>query len=307
MPGNFHFPNLIEFTGRPVSKPQTERLGVAALEYFFSERGWLFREQTTHDYGIDAHVEIVVDGRPTGKLIALQIKSGASFFKEQSVGAVIFRTDEKHIAYWIGHSMPVVLVLFNPDSKQAYWQEVSRQTVESTGKLWKLEVPMVSMFDDQDLTFKRLSALTQPEPYVRRLNRLRVDRKWMEKLEDEIEVYVEFDDWVNKSLPRYQVTISGDGEREVWPTLYAPGVGIEAMLEHFFPWADYAVDPNIDSDDSVDDNYGYNGQLMPISDNGETATYRLILTLNDFGKSFLEIDNYLGDSDSPESIGFTLE
>jgi hypothetical protein len=89
--------------------------------------------------------------------------------------------------------------------------------------------------------------------------------------------------------------------------LYTPGVGIEAMLEHFFPWADYAVDPDIDRDDSVDGTYGHNSQLMPISDNGETATYILILKLNDFGKSFLEIDNYLADSDSPESIGFTLE
>src|SRR5216683_1096782 len=66
-----------------MTKPQTERPGVAALEYFFPENGWLFREQTTHDYGIDAHVEIVVDKRPTGKLIALQIKAGTSFFWEK--------------------------------------------------------------------------------------------------------------------------------------------------------------------------------------------------------------------------------
>ena len=65
-------------------QPQTERLGVAAVDYFFSTNGWMFREQTTHDYGIDAHVEIVQDGPPTGKLIALQIKSGISFFSEET-------------------------------------------------------------------------------------------------------------------------------------------------------------------------------------------------------------------------------
>ena len=27
-----------------MTQPQTERLGVAALDYFFSEKGWLFRE-----------------------------------------------------------------------------------------------------------------------------------------------------------------------------------------------------------------------------------------------------------------------
>jgi hypothetical protein len=40
-------------------QPQTVRLGVAALDTYFSGHGWLFREQLTHDYGIDAHVEIV--------------------------------------------------------------------------------------------------------------------------------------------------------------------------------------------------------------------------------------------------------
>jgi len=52
-------------------KPQTDRLGVAAANYFFSSKGWLFREQTTHDYGIDAHVEIVSGSYSSGRLIIL--------------------------------------------------------------------------------------------------------------------------------------------------------------------------------------------------------------------------------------------
>jgi Domain of unknown function (DUF4365) len=314
-----------------MSKPQTERLGVAALEYFFSQHGWLFREQTTHDYGIDAHLEIVETGRPTGKLIALQIKSGASFFKEESKECFVFRTDDKHVAYWVGHSMPVVLVLFNPDTKQAYWQEISRQTVQSTGKQWRLDVPKNGMFEDPAVTLRRLSSLTQPEPYTRRLNRLRVDRRWMDLIQAGVEVRIEFDDWVNKSLPRYQVTIFTDDEREAWPTLYAPGVGIESMLEHFFPWAEYEVDQDAqmeaaeeewaeecyswkDSEtgenfysQTFDEWYESRNGLVPISENGETATYRLVHSLNDFGKSFLEIDSYLSDSEAPENIGFTLE
>ena len=60
--------------------PRTDRLGVARLEV---NMGWLFREQLTHDHGIDAQVEIVKDGQPTGDLIAIQIKSGTSFFSER--------------------------------------------------------------------------------------------------------------------------------------------------------------------------------------------------------------------------------
>ncbi len=313
-------------------KPQTERLGVSVLDYFFSKNGWLFREQTTHDYGIDAHVEIVENERPTGRLIALQIKAGLSFFQGEVDDAYVFRTDDKHVAYWVGHSMPVVLVLYNPETEQAYWQHVSRDTVETTGKGWKLSVPKISIFDEPDRCLDALAALTQPEPYIRRLNRLRIDRHWMDLIDQGYDVRVAFDDWVNKSLPRYQVTISTDHEKETWPFLYAPGLGIEEMLNHFFPWADFTLDMEAHEQgargawesecyswrDSETGGVYYSmpfdewytppvENIVPVSEDGETASYGLLLTLNEFGKSFLMIDDYLADPAAPETIGFTLE
>lgn len=314
-----------------MSMAQTERLGVAAADYFFSQQGWLFREQPTHDYGIDAHIEIVVDEKPTGKLVALQIKSGKSFFSEETEDAYIFRTDDQHVAYWVNHSMPVVLLLFDPDTKQAYWQSISREIIESTGKQWKISVPKENILQDSARTLNGFASLTQPEPYIRRLNRLRVDRRWMDLIAGGADVRVEFDDWVNKSLPRYQITISTDGEEEKWPTMYAPGVGIEAMLAHFFPWADFSLDEEayyefaraqwdlecysgrdqetgeVYYTQSFEEWHESPDEIVPVSENGETATYSLILSLNDFGRSFLEIDDYLADPDAPESIGFPLE
>lgn len=312
-------------------KPQTERLGVAALDYFFSQHGWLFREQPTHDYGIDAHIEIVTGQRTTGKLIALQIKTGTSFFAEESDGGFIFRTDDRHIAYWIGHSMPVVVVLFNPNTQQAYWQFISKDSVETTGKGWKILVPKISMFDQPDQSLTALENLTQPEPYIRRLNRLRIDRHWMELIAEGYDVRIEFEDWVNKSLPRYQITISCGEETEIWPTTYTPGVGIEEMLTHFFPWADFHVDEDAldqgareqwmeqcygwrdDETDEVfykesfEDWHEPSEGIAPVSENGETELYCLFLSLNDLGKSFLMLDDYLADTDAPENIGFTIE
>lgn len=314
-----------------MQKAQTERLGVAGLDYFFSQHGWLFREQTTHDYGIDAHIEIVNKERPTGKLIALQIKSGTSFFAEETENAFVFRTNETHVSYWVAHSMPVVLILYNPETKQAFWRHVSRDTVESTGKNWKLGVPKKSMFEQPEETLKSLSALAQPEPYLRRLNRLRIDRRWMDLIEAGTEVRVEFDSWVNKALPRYQLTISTDEEEEAWPMLYTPGLGVVGMLEHFFPWAHFTVDQDAHEEGSESDwesecYSGYDSEtgvtyhsqtfgewyqpprgLVPVSENGETESYMLILSLNDFGRSFITIDDYLGDPEAIEKIGFTLE
>ncbi len=314
-----------------MEKPQTERLGVSAVEYFFSDAGWLFREQTTHDYGIDAHVEIVENSAPTGKIIALQIKSGLSFFKEETLDSYIFRTDDKHVAYWVRHSMPVVLILFNPDKKQLFWQNIDQHTVESVGKTWKITVPKEQSFDDTHNVLSGFKALTQPEPYLRRLNRLRIDRKWMDLINDGEEVKIQFDDWVNKSLSRYQITIFSGKDKETWPTLYAPGIGIEGMLEHFFPWADLTMDLDAHEEGAEsdwenqcflyrDNELGQSFYSMPfsewykspvgitfVSEDGEIASYSLFLTLNSLGISFLELDDYLSDPDAQETIGFTLD
>ena len=51
-----------------------------------AELGWLFREQPTEDYGIDAQVEVVDGEAVRGKLLALQIKSGLSLFREPAPG-----------------------------------------------------------------------------------------------------------------------------------------------------------------------------------------------------------------------------
>lgn len=56
----------------------TEQIGVTAVGHIvFKELKWIFREQPICDMGIDAQIELV-DERPTGKLIGVQIKAGPS-------------------------------------------------------------------------------------------------------------------------------------------------------------------------------------------------------------------------------------
>ena len=70
----------------------TERIGINHCAEIAERNKWMFREQPIDDIGIDAHMEIT---EPTGEpkqLIALQIKSGASWFKEKKDGCIIFRS-----------------------------------------------------------------------------------------------------------------------------------------------------------------------------------------------------------------------
>jgi len=102
------------------------------------------------DVGIDAHLEIVVEGVATGRLLALQIKSGESYFREAVPEGFVYRGDEAHLNYWINHSLPVVLVICKPGSQDAYWQVVSDQTVVKTDHGWKMIIPR-----DQPLPSRR--------------------------------------------------------------------------------------------------------------------------------------------------------
>jgi hypothetical protein len=98
--------------------------------------GWIFREQTIADCGIDAQVEVATEQKPTGRLLALQIsllalqiKSGKSFFRKKK-GNLVFHGKRKHLHYSINHSLPVVIVLHNPETNETIWRRVRYEDVQ---------------------------------------------------------------------------------------------------------------------------------------------------------------------------------
>src|SRR5438094_129518 len=99
----------------------TDRQGVQWVGLKTAELKWIFREQPTDDWGIDAQLEVVAEGIVTGRLIAVQIKSGPSWFLEETENGFVFRGDMRHLDYWQGHSLPVIIVIYNNETKQGYW------------------------------------------------------------------------------------------------------------------------------------------------------------------------------------------
>src|SRR3569833_667200 len=107
----------------------TERIGLNVVERIvIDDLGWIFREQPIADMGIDAHLERVQDGKPDGKLLALQIKTGLSHLNEKTKS---YRYYGKlvHLDYWTGHSLPVVQKTQKPKKKQTQKQEKKEDTV----------------------------------------------------------------------------------------------------------------------------------------------------------------------------------
>ncbi|BDQ38850.1 hypothetical protein SYK_32100 [Pseudodesulfovibrio nedwellii] len=298
--------------------PITDQIGVGKINAFFSINGWLFREQPVNDYGIDAHVEIVDEDGPTGLLIGIQIKTGNSFFEESHKDNYIFRFDSRHATYWTSHSLPVIIVMCHPSENILVWQIINSDTLISTGKGWKIHIPKSNLLSKEAL--KDLNELVQPPSYIRRLNRLRLDKKWMDLITEGETVYVEFEDWINKSLARFVFRIGCEGRPDVpelkWPMIYGSG-SMERALQHVIPWAKFNLDEDSHREGAeaiwdaecywgtdketgtvhhtmpFDEWYTPPTEIMPCSEDGETASYRLLLSLNELGKAFSLIDEFL--------------
>lgn len=62
-----------------------ERLGIAAVQRYAAHRQQIWRETGTGDVGIDGNLEFVnTDGFATGRIVAVQVKSGRSYFGNTS-------------------------------------------------------------------------------------------------------------------------------------------------------------------------------------------------------------------------------
>ncbi len=135
---------------------QTDQVGLArAQTAVLEDLQWLFRDQPVLDYGIDAHIEVVAlagdDGpegrdeqsdRVTGQLIGMQAKSGTSWFEEPTGDGWIFReTHRRHLNYWLGHTLPVIVTLYHPERQTVYWERIDEHTVTLTEQGFTVRVP----------------------------------------------------------------------------------------------------------------------------------------------------------------------
>lgn len=124
-----------------------ERHGVWVVDGAIQKLGWFFREQPILDYGIDAQAEVVADDDlVTGQLLALQIKGGNSWFSKPYSGGWTFYGDSNHLAYWLGHSLPVIVVIVDDDDN-AFWEQVTPSTTSETQEGFALKIPSSQPLD----------------------------------------------------------------------------------------------------------------------------------------------------------------
>jgi hypothetical protein len=102
-------------------KNQTATKGVLFVEEIVNAHGSIFRpvHQET-DIGIDGYIELVQSENSTGRIIAVQIKCGASYF-EESTNSFHVNADQEHLGYWRSYPVPVILICYQPSLGISAW------------------------------------------------------------------------------------------------------------------------------------------------------------------------------------------
>jgi len=129
-------------------KNQQERIGVFTVGLILTELGFIFREFSNSDVGIDGVIEYVNSaGQATGKIAAVQIKSGDSYLYggETDNNNWTFYPEDKHKKYWEIYAIPVILLVYSPSRDKVYFIDV-RHYFKING-LGNVKIPKENILD----------------------------------------------------------------------------------------------------------------------------------------------------------------
>jgi hypothetical protein len=108
------------------------RLGINYIANVVTKMGYIWRESSSQDVGFHGEIEIVIDNQATAQFIKVHLKSGRSYFKNNTTESFNYYLDTKHLLYFQRSSTPVILVLYDPESDIAYWMDIKTYIHNST-------------------------------------------------------------------------------------------------------------------------------------------------------------------------------
>jgi len=81
-----------------------------------------------NDRGLDIVIEYK-DRNGEFYTFSAQVKSGDSYFNANNDGISI-ASDFQHFKYWMNHNLYIILFIYNPDTEQCYWLDLSKYVNE---------------------------------------------------------------------------------------------------------------------------------------------------------------------------------
>lgn len=155
--------------------PLQEDRGLIQVHQACVDMGAIWRPTPCHDLGIDGQMEFLDNTDSvvsTGKIVAVQVKSGPSYFSRPTTEGYAYYPSSRHRSYWGRLALPVLLVLHDPNQCLTIYTEVKKQ-INNDGPLI---VPADSIFDGsaRGHLLEACDFENRPEPILRKLALLRI-------------------------------------------------------------------------------------------------------------------------------------
>lgn len=134
-------------------------IGETAVRLRFLNMGFQFDGRSRLEAGVDGIAEVMVDGKPLARMIAVQVKAreSARYSSEDENGfTYLLRPDD--IAYWRPSNLPIIIVLYRKSDETYFWKEVGADLKEER----KLQFNKQQDVLDANAV-DRLAALTVPK------------------------------------------------------------------------------------------------------------------------------------------------
>jgi hypothetical protein len=132
---------------------------------------WIFRP--THledDFGLDGYFDIIgINDSVTGKYLGVQIKTGESYFKNETALGWTYYGENKHLNYFLNLNFPILIILVSLIEQKAYWAEFDIAKTSKTQNGWSIVIPREQVLDKsikpklQELTGEVIDYMSQIE------------------------------------------------------------------------------------------------------------------------------------------------
>jgi hypothetical protein len=135
-------------------------IGENAVRGRFLSMGFQFDGRSRLEAGIDGIAEVMENGQPMARMIAVQVKAkeDGRYVSETDDGfAYLLRRQD--LDYWKGSNLPVIVVFYRKSDNSFYWKEVSRDSDQAERRLQIDKA--TDMLDNSSVN--RLAGLTVPK------------------------------------------------------------------------------------------------------------------------------------------------
>lgn len=153
-----------------------ERAGVNALRTLLEDYDHIVQEiDGGNDHGEDFHVLLTRNGRRTGHVVAIQVKSGKKYKRARGYAIPI----DDHFDDWRQSRIPVLGVVFDPKTSGLYWINLTKELRKVSENPRWIQIPLDAALTPEtirgfaaeveiyiDRSGMRFSAATQEEAFA---------------------------------------------------------------------------------------------------------------------------------------------